>query len=151
MNTKPKKRATKRQVSAFMQISLNGYYCDPRGDMSFAHKPPHDVEWYEFVAGNASGGGLLLFGRQTYTFGYEAELWRMADALRGSMDTAEYQHVVLGLIFLRLRGTAQKARGRTHQGRRPRSPLVVPQDTLRCRNSLEHCRDNVPVKVFLLL
>lgn len=28
--------------------------------------------------------------------GYEAELWAMADALRGSMDTAEYKHVVLG-------------------------------------------------------
>ena len=33
--------------------------------------------------------------------GYEAELWRMADALRGSMDAAEYKHVVLGLIFLK--------------------------------------------------
>ena len=29
------------------------------------------------------------------------ELWRTADALRGSMDAAEYKHVVLGLIFLK--------------------------------------------------
>src|SRR5213594_3936213 len=35
------------------------------------------------------------------TVGYEAERWRMADALRGSMDAAEYKHVVLGLIFLK--------------------------------------------------
>jgi type I restriction enzyme M protein len=35
------------------------------------------------------------------TIGYEAELWRMADTLRGSMDAAEYKHVVLGLIFLK--------------------------------------------------
>jgi type I restriction enzyme M protein len=35
------------------------------------------------------------------TVGYEAELWAMADALRGSMDAAEYKHVVLGLIFLK--------------------------------------------------
>jgi type I restriction enzyme M protein len=33
--------------------------------------------------------------------GYEPQLWQMADALRGSMDTAEYKHVVLGLIFLK--------------------------------------------------
>src|SRR5574341_2490565 len=33
--------------------------------------------------------------------GYEAELWQMAAALRGSMDAAEYKHVVLGLIFLK--------------------------------------------------
>jgi type I restriction enzyme M protein len=35
------------------------------------------------------------------TVGYEAELWRMADALRGSMDAAECKHVVLGRIFLK--------------------------------------------------
>ena len=33
--------------------------------------------------------------------GYEAELWKMADSLRGNMDAAEYKHVVLGLIFLK--------------------------------------------------
>src|SRR6266496_4706742 len=33
--------------------------------------------------------------------GYEAQLWQMADALRGSMDAAEYKHVVLGLLFLK--------------------------------------------------
>ena len=33
--------------------------------------------------------------------GYEADLWRMADTLRGSMDAAEYKHVVLGLVFLK--------------------------------------------------
>ena len=32
---------------------------------------------------------------------YKSELWRMADALRGSMDAAEYKHVVLGLVFLK--------------------------------------------------
>ena len=32
---------------------------------------------------------------------YESELWSMANALRGSMDAAEYKHVVLGLIFLK--------------------------------------------------
>ncbi len=35
------------------------------------------------------------------TVGYEAQLWQMADALRGSMDAAEYKHVVLGLLFLK--------------------------------------------------
>ena len=32
---------------------------------------------------------------------YRSDLWAMADALRGSMDAAEYKHVVLGLIFLK--------------------------------------------------
>ena len=33
--------------------------------------------------------------------GEESRYWQMADALRGSMDAAEYKHVVLGLIFLK--------------------------------------------------
>jgi len=33
--------------------------------------------------------------------GFEAHLWRAADALRSNMDAAEYKHVVLGLIFLK--------------------------------------------------
>ena len=33
------------------------------------------------------------------TTGYEAELWAMADALRGSMDAAEYKHDVLGRAY----------------------------------------------------
>ncbi len=33
--------------------------------------------------------------------GFEAELWKAADSLRGSMDAAEYKHVVLGLLFLK--------------------------------------------------
>ncbi len=44
-------------------------------------------------AGTVPNGGA--------TIGHEAELWAMADALRGSMDAAEYKHVALGLIFLK--------------------------------------------------
>ena len=40
-------------------------------------------------------------GTSGATTGYEADLWRMADTLRGSMDAAEYKHVVLGLVFLK--------------------------------------------------
>ena len=35
------------------------------------------------------------------TANYDVQLWRTADALRGSMDASEYKHVVLGLIFLK--------------------------------------------------
>jgi len=42
-----------------------------------------------------TGTGTATTGR------LETDLWRTADALRGSMDAAEYKHVVLGLIFLK--------------------------------------------------
>lgn len=32
---------------------------------------------------------------------FEAQLWAAADKMRGHMDSAEYKHVVLGLIFLK--------------------------------------------------
>jgi len=59
--------------------------------------------------------------------GYEAELWRMADALRGSMDAAEYKHVVLGLIFLKYISDAfeelhAKLQGEKKQGADPEDP-----------------------------
>lgn len=44
-------------------------------------------------AGCSNGSGANL--------GFERDLWRAADALRSSMDAAEYKHVVLGLIFLK--------------------------------------------------
>jgi len=40
-------------------------------------------------------------GTTAANVGYEARLWQMADALRGSMDAAEYKHVCLGLLFLK--------------------------------------------------
>ena len=50
------------------------------------------------------------------TTGHEAELWAMADALRGSMDAAEYKHVVLGLIFLKYISDAFEERRATVLG-----------------------------------
>ena len=61
------------------------------------------------------------------TTGYEAELWGMADALRGSMDAAEYKHVVLGLIFLKyisdaFEETYARLEGERDQGADPEDP-----------------------------
>ena len=55
--------------------------------------PGSTVKQKQPTKGDKSNGGA--------TIGYEAELWAMADALRGSMDASEYKHVVLGLIFLK--------------------------------------------------
>ena len=37
----------------------------------------------------------------TAEIGFEKEIWKAADVLRGSMDAGEYKSVVLGLIFLK--------------------------------------------------
>lgn len=53
-----------RKLIVFNSVSLDGYFVDAKGDMSWAHK--QDPEWNAFVQGNASGGGELVFGRITY-------------------------------------------------------------------------------------
>lgn len=55
------------------------------------------------LRGVDSTGGQMAQARKdgAANVGFEAELWKAADALRGSMDAAEYKHVVLGLLFLK--------------------------------------------------
>src|SRR5437773_7257184 len=47
---------------------------------------------YAIMASGERNGGDL---------GFEAELFRAADKLRGNLEPSEYKHVALGLIFLK--------------------------------------------------
>ena len=88
-----------RTLSSFMQISLDGYYCDAQGDMSFAHKPPDDAEWNAFVSGNAAGGGMLLFGRITYEM--MATWWPTPVAAAAMPDVAAAMNARPKIVFSR--------------------------------------------------
>lgn len=44
------------------------------------------------------------------SLGFEEKLWLAADKLRGTVDAAEYKHVVLGLLFLKYISDAFQAR-----------------------------------------
>jgi dihydrofolate reductase len=52
-----------RKLSVFNSVSLDGYFVDMKGDMSWAHNP--DAEFDAFTDENAKAGGMLLFGRIT--------------------------------------------------------------------------------------
>ena len=39
--------------------------------------------------------------QNTADIGFEKEIWKAADLLRGNLDASEYKSVVLGLIFLK--------------------------------------------------
>ncbi len=39
--------------------------------------------------------------KNTADIGFEQQIWKAADILRGNIDASEYKHVVLGLIFLK--------------------------------------------------
>lgn len=55
-----------RKLRVFESISIEGYFTDTNGDMSWAHAGREDTEFADWVSGNASSGGELLFGRKTY-------------------------------------------------------------------------------------
>ncbi len=55
-----------RKLSVFNTVSLDGYFTGQNNDLSWAHRDRNDAEWNEFVGGNASGNGVILFGRVTY-------------------------------------------------------------------------------------
>jgi dihydrofolate reductase len=55
-----------RKLRVFESISIDGYFTDANSDMSWAHAGREDAEFANWVSGNASGGGELLFGRKTY-------------------------------------------------------------------------------------
>ncbi len=60
---------------------------------------------------NSRSNGVTLFNASE--LGVDAEtLWQSADKLRGSVDAAEYKHVVLGLIFVKYISDAFEARRR---------------------------------------
>lgn len=66
--------------------------------------------------------------------GYEAQLWQMADALRGSMDAAEYKHVVLGLIFLKYISDAFEEQHAKLQAERAQGADPEDPDEYRAKN-----------------
>lgn len=86
-----------RKLTMFNQVSLDGYFVDAKGDMSWAHK--NDPEWNEFVAGNASGGGELLFGRVTYQM--MASYWPTPLAARNDPIVAERMNSMPKVVFSR--------------------------------------------------
>jgi dihydrofolate reductase len=91
-----------RRVIAFEQVSLDGFFVDTNGDMSWAHK--QDPEWNEFQGSNASGDAALLFGRVTYEM--MASFWPTPAAMERAPAVAEGMNNLPKVVFSR---TLEKA------------------------------------------
>lgn len=88
-----------RKLVVFNSVSLDGYFVDMNGDMSWARNARPDAEWDAFVADNAKGGGLLLFGRITYTL--MASYWPTQLALDNDPIVAERMNDLPKVVFSR--------------------------------------------------
>jgi dihydrofolate reductase len=75
-----------RRLIVFNHVSLDGYFVDAHSGMNFTQDDKKDPEWDAFVAGNASGGGIFVFGRITYEM--MAGFWPTPAAIRSMPDVA---------------------------------------------------------------
>jgi len=84
-----------RRLTVFNSVSLDGYFVDAAGDMSWAHN--RDAEFNAFVEGNASGEGELLFGRITYEL--MASYWPTPMALKSDPVVAAGMNNLRKVVF----------------------------------------------------
>ena len=86
-----------RRLTVFNNVSLDGFFTDQNGDMSWAHK--NDPEWNAFSADNARGGGELVFGRVTYEM--MASFWPTPAALEKMPVLAKQMNNLPKVVFSR--------------------------------------------------
>jgi dihydrofolate reductase len=86
-----------RNLAVFNHTTLDGYFADANGDMSWAHR--QDAEWNAFVADNAKSESVLLFGRITYEL--MAGYWPTPMALQNAPAIAERLNNLPKVVFSR--------------------------------------------------
>jgi dihydrofolate reductase len=86
-----------QRLIVFNHVTLDGYFTDRNGDMSWAHSD--DPESHAFAAENATGGGTLVFGRITY--GMMASFWPTPAAAKAFPEVAERMNSAPKIVFSR--------------------------------------------------
>jgi dihydrofolate reductase len=88
-----------RRLTVFNMVSLDGYFVDQAGSMDWAHNPQKDEAWEAFSIGNASAGGLLIFGRLTYELMHS--YWPTPAALQNDPIMAQQMNTLPKVVFSR--------------------------------------------------
>ena len=85
------------KLLVFNSVTLDGYFVDKNGDISWAHK--NDPEWNAFVENNAKGESVLVFGRITYEM--MASWWPTPEAMKSMPVVAERMNNLPKVVFSR--------------------------------------------------
>jgi len=87
-----------RRLSVFEQVSVDGYFKTPSGDISWLHQTDNDDEEFkQFTRDNAAAGGVLVFGRRTYEV--MANFWPTAAASEQAPDVARHMNRMPKVVF----------------------------------------------------
>jgi dihydrofolate reductase len=88
-----------RKLVVFNNTTLDGYFTDPNGDLSWAHTGTDDAEFKQFIADNAKGGDTLVLGRITYEM--MASYWPTPLATKNDPAVAEGMNKLTKIVFSR--------------------------------------------------
>jgi dihydrofolate reductase len=88
-----------QKLTVFNHVSLDGYFVDAGGGMSWAHAGMLDPEWNAFVAENATGDGTLVFGRVTYDL--MVSYWPTPRAKQNDAHIADRMNSLPKVVFSR--------------------------------------------------
>ena len=89
-----------QKLTVFNHVSLDGYFVDAGGGMSWAHAGMLDPEWNAFVAENATGDGTLVFGRVTYDL--MVSYWPTPMAKQNDAHIANRMNNLPKIVFSRM-------------------------------------------------
>jgi len=87
------------KLVAFNNMTVDGYFADTDGGISWIHRDSNDAEYNAFVADNAKAGDTLVFGRITYAL--MAGYWTTALASQNDPVVAERMNALTKLVFSR--------------------------------------------------
>jgi dihydrofolate reductase len=117
-----------RKLIVFNQVSLDGYFTDANGDMSWAHtRGNSDPEWKAFVEDNAKGGGELVFGRVTYDL--MKSYWPTPAAHQNDPVVAEGMNALPKVVFSRTLNEASWSNTKVVKGDLPAEVLKMKDDS----------------------
>jgi dihydrofolate reductase len=85
------------RLTAFANISLDGYFAAADGDISWFKSD--DPDWKAYTEENARGGGRLLFGRVTYEL--MASYWPTSIARQNDPALTERMNCLQKVVFSR--------------------------------------------------
>jgi dihydrofolate reductase len=85
-----------RRLMVFENVTMDGYFTDAKGDMSWAHQGS-SPDWEAFTTENAKGGGEMLFGRITYDL--MKSYWPTPAAAKDNPVVAEQMNSLPKVVF----------------------------------------------------
>ncbi|HEY7634867.1 MAG TPA: dihydrofolate reductase family protein [Gemmatimonadales bacterium] len=87
------------KLVAFINLTLDGFFAGPKGELGWAHLRAGDPEWDAFVGENAKSGGTLLLGRVTYEM--MVSYWPTPEAKKNDPVVAEGMNSAPKIVFSR--------------------------------------------------